>query len=84
MMQHIDTAPKDGTAVLLYMPSVESPKKPHPKARPYTWPERFAVGRWFEDRSGSPRIGYWSTHIKGGDSIERPVTHWQELIPPKG
>jgi len=81
-MQSIDTAPRDGTAVLIYMPKVESGRHPNRK-KPHTWPERFTVARWFEDRSCHARIGYWSTHPRGGDSIERPVTHWQPLIGPE-
>lgn len=69
--QPIDTAPKDGTAVLVY---------------PGTWSGRSAsIAKWESDKYAKKPRPYWSRDDDFGRvtfSREHPPTHWMPLPPP--
>lgn len=70
--QPIDTAPKDGTAVLVY---------------PGTWDGRSAaIAKWESDKYAKKPRPYWRRDDDMGRvtfSRERPPTHWMPLpLPP--
>jgi len=71
--QPIDTAPKDGTAVLVY---------------PGTWSGRSAsIAKWESDKYAKKPRPYWSRDDDLGRvtfSRERPPTHWKPLPLPPG
>ena len=69
--QPIETAPKDGTAVMVY---------------PGTWSGRSAsIAKWESDKYAKKPRPYWSRDDDFGRvtfSREHPPTHWMPLPPP--
>lgn len=68
--QPIETAPKDGTEVLLYSPS--APRNCQP---PYI----VAIGSWTTSVVGD---AFWPLHWAGWPNHDHPPTHWMPLPQP--
>ena len=64
----MDTAPRDGTEILLYIPTMEFTKVTMGRVS-----KDGTVWRMYEDRPDE--YGSWST---------TEATHWQPIEPPKG
>lgn len=73
--QPIETAPKDGTRILLYL------------FNPYNNSREFQIGKWNEDKYVKKPKPYWSTDREAlwGKRVtqQATVTHWSPLIPPE-
>lgn len=68
--QPIETAPRDGTYVLLYLPNK------------YGW--EYSVGRYCSDEAArSPRPFWIRSDWAMGDSRRHTPTHWKPLTPPE-
>lgn len=85
----IDTAPKDGTHVLLYAPVQEHQGKPTEPRLTYGYWDTPEHGKYLGDCGGScrcpeyddPHPPYWFSD-DGGFTEEHPPTHWMPLPEP--
>lgn len=73
--QPIETAPKDGTRVLLYWAAATLSNQPF-----------FACGRWNDDRYNKKPRPYWDgdmAHNGKREYQQNPPTLWAEIILPE-
>jgi hypothetical protein len=68
--QPIETAPKDGTRIILFLPSR------------YSFPAMVTIGLWFEDFLPGRNGWSYCEVDEIGQFIEEPITHWMPLPPP--
>lgn len=83
--QPIETAPRDGTYVLLYFPA-------HLRFDEYKYPQWWLIGKWTEDIFSDEGSGRWIGPYSDGFSCnlinvagpDASPTHWMSLPePPK-